>query len=111
MPPLVGEEKFDQEAQGSSCAAGVYAIRPVPHFCPPSTGNTVDDYSNTIELWDTAPKYSVSARKQAQLRDEKGHLVPCKIPFDYNPHGYKNAIPLLYNGNRPSIRKNLISTA
>lgn len=59
----------------------------------PSTGNTADDYSNTIELWDAAPKYSVSARKQVMLRDDKGHLLPCKIPFDYNPKGYSKPIP------------------
>ncbi|MGC1954395.1 MAG: hypothetical protein WA970_17830 [Gammaproteobacteria bacterium] len=69
----------------------------------PTTGNTAHDYSNTIELWDAAPKYSVSARKQAMLRDEKGNLVPCKIPFNYNPKGYPNAIPCLLEIQPASI--------
>ena len=37
-------------------------------------------HSNTIELWDSIPKYSCSARKQAALRDKSGHPPPPPPP-------------------------------
>ena len=45
------------------------------------------DLSNTIDLWDTIPKYSVSARQQIALRDEKGRLPVHVAEFEYtSPH-------------------------
>ncbi|MEL7167747.1 MAG: hypothetical protein AAGN64_00215 [Bacteroidota bacterium] len=42
-----------------------------------------DDLSNTIELWDAIPKYSVSARRQVHLRDAKGRLAVHEYEFTY----------------------------
>ncbi|MEM9128427.1 MAG: hypothetical protein AAGA97_01740 [Pseudomonadota bacterium] len=41
------------------------------------------DLSNTIELWDAIPKYSVSARQQTALRDENGRLPQHVAEFEY----------------------------
>lgn len=41
------------------------------------------DLSNTIELWDAIPKYAISARKQAILRDEHGRLPIHEYEFIY----------------------------
>ncbi|MGE0278456.1 MAG: hypothetical protein AB7R40_23920 [Nitrospiraceae bacterium] len=43
------------------------------------------DLSNTIELWDAIPKYAVSARQQAALRDDKGSLPVHEQDFEYRP--------------------------
>lgn len=42
------------------------------------------DLSNTIELWDAIPKYSVSARQQATIRDDRGRLPVHASEFEYN---------------------------
>ena len=39
--------------------------------------------SNTIELWDSIPKFYVTREKQNKLRDEKGHLPLEKREFLY----------------------------
>ena len=61
------------------------------------------DLSNTIELWDTIPKYCVSQKQQNHLRDEKGNLrsttsnsstgrpgagnrTPSAVPSPSSPH-------------------------
>lgn len=41
------------------------------------------DLSNTIELWDTIPKYAVSARRQQSLRDDKDRLPVHEYSFSY----------------------------
>jgi hypothetical protein len=43
------------------------------------------DLSNTIELWDAIPKYSVTPRIQAQMRDDKGRLPVYSRTFEYHP--------------------------
>jgi len=43
------------------------------------------DLSNTIELWDAIPKYSVSSREQTKMRDKEGNLKPYKQEFCYRP--------------------------
>lgn len=43
------------------------------------------DLSNTIELWDAIPKYSVTPRVQSQLRDENGRLPVYTRVFHYHP--------------------------
>lgn len=39
--------------------------------------------SNTIALWDSVPRYSVSRQAMAQMRDERGFLDLLKIEFMY----------------------------
>ncbi len=41
--------------------------------------------SNTIELWDSIPKYAVSPRKQGLMRDPKGNLPVYEQEFLYRP--------------------------
>lgn len=43
------------------------------------------DLSNTIELWDAIPKYSVTPRIQERMRDEKGRLPVYKHAFEWHP--------------------------
>lgn len=42
-----------------------------------------EDLSNTIELWDAIPKYSVTPRQQNAVRDEKGRLTVHSYSFLY----------------------------
>lgn len=50
------------------------------------------DLSNTIELWDAIPKYSVSARRQNTLRDEQGRLGVYVHEFEYHGIALQNAV-------------------
>lgn len=49
--------------------------------------------SNTIELWDSIPKFSCSARKQVSMRDEAGRLPSLEREFVYKPQGSSEGIP------------------
>lgn len=49
--------------------------------------------SNTIELWDSIPKFSCSARKQVSMRDENGRLPSLERDFVYKRQGNADAIP------------------
>lgn len=42
------------------------------------------ELSNTIELWDSIPKYAVTARRQVSLRDDKDRLPVHEYAFAYN---------------------------
>jgi len=42
-----------------------------------------EELSNTIELWDSIPKYAVTARRQSGMRDEKGRLQVHEYQFEY----------------------------
>lgn len=44
-----------------------------------------ENLSNTIELWDAIPKYSFTARMQAQKRDSSGRLPVYQRSFEYRP--------------------------
>ena len=48
-------------------------------------GDSTKDLSNTIEMWDAIPKYSVPARTQTSMRDEKGNLPLYEQEFVYRP--------------------------
>jgi len=50
-------------------------------------------HSNTIELWDSIPKFSCSKRKQVTLRDENGRLPTWETEFVYKPQGSPEGIP------------------
>ncbi len=43
--------------------------------------------SNTIELWDSIPKFSCSRQKQQALRDANGRLPTWEREFTYSPNG------------------------
>ncbi len=59
--------------------------------------------SNTIDLWDAIPKYSVSARKQNQLRDKNGRLKPYHHSFQYSSPKLSGPIPCKMNIQPVSI--------
>jgi hypothetical protein len=42
-----------------------------------------DQLSNTIDLWDSVPRYSVSRQAMTKLRTEKGFLDLLKLDFSY----------------------------
>ncbi len=48
--------------------------------------------SNTIDLWDAIPKYAVSLRRQAELRDASGRLPVYRQPFSYAHKVFELAI-------------------
>lgn len=64
---------------------------------PPATSTTVprqlelfahffgdDEYSNTVDLWDSVPKHCLNPRQQAALRDERGRLEVFEHRFDFH---------------------------
>lgn len=42
-----------------------------------------DLLSNAVDLWDSIPRYSMSRRKQDELRDKGGHLPIRRVTFNY----------------------------
>lgn len=42
-----------------------------------------DDYSNTVDLWDSIPKHCLNPRQQAALRDANGRLEVFEHRFDF----------------------------
>lgn len=49
--------------------------------------------SNTIELWDSIPKFSCSRQKQQALRDPAGRLPTWERDFTYSPQGASEGVP------------------
>ena len=49
-------------------------------------------WSNTIELWDAIPKFAVSLRRQAELRDANGRLPVFRRVFSHARTPYELAI-------------------
>ena len=43
------------------------------------------EHSNTIEFYDSIPKYAITTAKQNRLRDDRGNLKPQKVHFVYRP--------------------------
>lgn len=50
-------------------------------------------HSNTIELWDSIPKFSCSRQKQQALRDPSGRLPTWERDFTYSPQGCSEGVP------------------
>lgn len=50
-------------------------------------------HTNTIELWDSIPKFSCSRQKQQAMRDENGRLPTWEREFTYSPSGTKIGVP------------------
>lgn len=51
-----------------------------------------DHLSNTIDLWDSIPRYSLSRQAMIKLRSEKGFLDLLEIDFNYRGTGLKAII-------------------
>lgn len=48
--------------------------------------NTDDErqrFSNSIELWDAVPRYSISRQAMVKMRDERGNLPLLQLEFEY----------------------------
>jgi len=50
------------------------------------------DASNSIELWDSVPRYSVSQLAMNKMRDDKGRLDLLKLEFNYRQTTFKTII-------------------
>ncbi len=48
--------------------------------------------SNTIEIWDSIPRYSISQAAMNKMRDPNGELDMLEVPFNYNQKPYKAVI-------------------
>jgi hypothetical protein len=44
--------------------------------------------SNTIDIWDSMPRYSISRQEMNKRRDDKGNLQPLKLDFQYKQNNY-----------------------
>jgi hypothetical protein len=82
-----------------------------------------DQLSNSIDLWDLLPRYSISRKAMEQMRDKRGHLDLLHIEFMHRKVAYKVLIqPALVdtldrNGNSstsayyPSASEELVEEA
>ncbi len=53
------------------------------------------DFSNTVELWDSLPIYSLNYRQQAALRNKQGHFSkPVIIDYKYQPTPSRDYTPV-----------------
>ena len=43
------------------------------------------EHSNTIEFYDSIPKYAITTAKQNRMRDDRGNMKPQKVHFVYRP--------------------------
>jgi hypothetical protein len=57
-----------------------------------NTPSERDRLSNTIALWDSIPRYSVSRNLQNRLRTKHGTLEILKLPFRHNKQDYQATI-------------------
>ena len=57
-----------------------------------SNNNDREHLSNTLDLWDSVPRYSVSRQAMAKLRTEKGFLELLKLDFTYKGASLKAVI-------------------
>jgi len=75
--------------------------------------------SNTVEVWESIPKYFFTPRQVEKLRTYKGHADPYKWEYQYNETAYKVKIqPALieqkdgsYKAYFPSITEELVEEA
>jgi hypothetical protein len=54
-----------------------------------NTENAKDQLSNAVNLWDNIPRYSISRKKQKELRLPGGFLPISMIAFRYLSHDMK----------------------
>ncbi len=70
--------------------------------------NTEDErqkLSNTIELWDNIPRYSISQQAMNKMRDDKGRLDLLEIPFNYRQTSLKAIIqPALIQEEKNGVK-------
>lgn len=49
----------------------------------------LDHLSNSIDLWDSIPRYSISRKTMSKMRDERGHLDLLNIEFMHRNSSFK----------------------
>jgi hypothetical protein len=54
-------------------------------FCSPSEK---EDFSNTVDIWDSAPRYSISAQEMSKRRNELGGLPLLNLKFNHRGKQY-----------------------
>jgi hypothetical protein len=70
-----------------------------------NTDEQRNDASNSIELWDSVPRYSISQIGMNKMRDDKGRLDLLEIPFNYRQAGLKAVIqPALIQEEKNGIK-------
>jgi hypothetical protein len=57
-----------------------------------NTDQERDNLSNTIDLWDTVPRYSVSRQAMSKMRTAEGFLDLLEIPFNWRTNTFKAII-------------------
>ena len=81
--------------------------------------NDKDKVSNTVEVWESIPKYFFTPRQVEKLRTPTGHADPFEWSYNYNDHDYKVEIqPALikqkngkYKAFFPSVTEELVEEA
>lgn len=74
--------------------------------------------SNTIDIWDSVPRYSISRLEMTKRRDEKGNLPPLSVKFMYRSQTYAADIypAMIKDGDKfssyyPSANEELVEDA
>jgi len=57
-----------------------------------ANGEAKEHVSNTIEFWDSVPRYSISRQAMTRLRDSIGRLDPLELTFHCNEKHFKAVI-------------------
>ncbi|MEQ1529741.1 MAG: replication protein [Methylococcales bacterium] len=70
-----------------------------------NTDEQRSDASNSIELWDSVPRYSMSQQTMNKIRDDKGRLDLLEIPFNYRQASLKAIIqPALIQEEKDGVK-------
>lgn len=70
-----------------------------------NTDEQRSDASNSIELWDSVPRYSISQLTMNKMRDDKGRLDLLEIPFNYRQTSLKAIIqPALIQEEKNGVK-------
>lgn len=81
--------------------------------------NDVKDVSNTVEVWESIPKYFFTPKQSEKLRTKSGHADPYKWEYEYNgiPYVVKIQPALIeqkdgaYKAYFPSVTEELVEEA
>ena len=61
--------------------------------------------SNSVDLWDSVPRYSISQLAMNKMRDDKGRLDLLEIPFNYRQSSFKAIIqPALIQEEKNGVK-------
>lgn len=73
-----------------------------------NTDEQRSDASNSIELWDSVPRYSISQQSMNKMRDDKGRLDLLEIHFNYRQTSLKAIIqPALIQEEKNGVKSTI----